>query len=113
MRAKSTIIETDGAGAATVTVGMPTCKLRGIFIDNPAAGGATGGTVDVANMGRECVNGINPSTDSYTPVREQGESAAGAGLADEYTDFIVHGPLTVAVAGAGANRTFTIVWLYE
>lgn len=113
MRAKSITIETDGAGADSVTVGMPTCRLRGIFINNPASGGATGGTVDIENMGRECVNGVNPSTDSYIPIREQAKDAAGGAIAAQYVPFNVHGSLAVAVAGAGANKTFTITFLYD
>lgn len=110
MRAKTRTITTDSDGAATATIGMPTCKLHGILI---SATTATGGTVDVANMGRDVLDAAAANVNALHQVREEAVNADGVAITGSWVEPAIHGPAVVTVAGGGDTKTLTITMLYE
>lgn len=110
MRAKSVTLTTDGSGDATATIGVPTSELHAIRISETTM---TGGTIDIANAGRDILDNINPSSNAMRHVREGAVLPAGTAITNSFVKPVLHGPCTVTVAGAGATKSCVLTLFYE
>ena len=110
MRAKTVTVTTDAAGAASVEVGMPTCALNAIRISGTTM---TGGTIDIANAGRDVLDGVNPSANAMRQVREGAVVPAGTAITNSFVKPVISGPCTITVAGAGNAKTCVVTFFYE
>lgn len=110
MRAKSVTITTDASGNASETIGVPTSELHAIRISETTM---TGGTIDIANAGRDILDGIDPSANAMRHVRESAVLPAGTAITDSAAKPVLHGPCTVTVAGAGATKSCVLTLFYE
>lgn len=110
LRVREIDLVCDALGAATASVGLPTCELEGIDI---VLGTAATADVTVANMGRNLyhVTGVNSSR--YEPFRDGAVTKAAVAITNSFVEAVVHGTVSVTIANATANGTLKVLLYYR
>lgn len=110
VRSKSIKLTTDASGDASGSFGVSPTMLIAVQIVETAA---TGGTLDVENLGRKILDSINPSTAAMHNIREIPTEADGSAIVNSHVYPVISGIVDFTVAGAGATKDITVALHYK
>ena len=110
LRVREVDLTANGSGAATASVGLPTCELEGIDI---VLGTATTADITVDNLGRHLYNVAAVNSSRYVPFHDGAVKPDGTAITNSFVEAVVHGTVSITLANATANGTLKVLLYYR